>query len=168
MLSTNLSSNTLIPFSFSFPWSSLLLNLCVEFFSLLIVLCLLSHLSHVWLFVTLWTVAHQAALSIGFSRQEYWSGLPCPSSSPLAFLLRSFALLFQPHRSLPLDLLWCSITKSLSKKIFYSLKVKSVLLPWRRKWQPTPVFLPGESYGWRNLVGCCPQSHTESDRTKAT
>ena len=77
MLSTNLSSNTLILFSFSFPWSSLLLNLCVEFFSLLIVLCLLSHLSHVWLFVTLWTVAHQAALSIGFSRQEYWSGLPC-------------------------------------------------------------------------------------------
>ena len=77
MLSTNLSSNTLILFSFSFPWSSLLLNLCVEFFSLLIVLCILSRLSHVWLFVTLWTVAHQAALSIGFSRQEYWSGLPC-------------------------------------------------------------------------------------------
>ena len=37
-------------------------------------------LSHVWwLFVTLWTVAHQAPLSMGFSRQEYWSGLPCPS-----------------------------------------------------------------------------------------
>ena len=25
---------------------------------------------------------------------------------------------------------------------------------WRRKWQPTPVFLPGESQGWRSLVGC--------------
>ena len=36
-------------------------------------------LSHVWLFVTLWTVAHQAPLSMGFSRQEYWSGLPFPS-----------------------------------------------------------------------------------------
>ena len=35
-------------------------------------------LSHVWLFVTLWTVAHQASLSMGFSRQEHWSGLPCP------------------------------------------------------------------------------------------
>ena len=34
-------------------------------------------LSHVRLFATLWTVAHQASLSIGFSRQEYWSGLPC-------------------------------------------------------------------------------------------
>ena len=37
---------------------------------------LLSRFSHVWLFVILWTVAHQAPLSTGFSRQEYWSGLP--------------------------------------------------------------------------------------------
>ena len=35
-------------------------------------------LSHVWLFVTLWTAAQQAPLSMGFSRQEYWSGLPFP------------------------------------------------------------------------------------------
>ena len=35
-------------------------------------------LSHVRLFVTPWTVAHQAPLSIEFSRQEYWSGLPFP------------------------------------------------------------------------------------------
>ena len=33
-------------------------------------------LSHVWLFVTSWTVARQDSLSMGFSRQEYWSGLP--------------------------------------------------------------------------------------------
>ena len=39
--------------------------------------CVLSHFSRVWLFATLWTVAHQASLSLGFSRQEYWSGLPC-------------------------------------------------------------------------------------------
>ena len=38
--------------------------------------CVLSHFSCVWLFVTLWTVACQAPLSMGFSRQEYWSGLP--------------------------------------------------------------------------------------------
>ena len=38
----------------------------------------LSALSHVGLFVTLWTVAHQSPLSRVFSRQEYWSGLPCP------------------------------------------------------------------------------------------
>ena len=46
-------------------------------------MCILSHLSHVRLFVTLWTVALQAPLSIGFSRQEYWSGLPCPSPGDL-------------------------------------------------------------------------------------
>ena len=36
-----------------------------------------------WLFGTPWTIAHQAPLSIGFSRQEYWSGLPCPSPEDL-------------------------------------------------------------------------------------
>ena len=40
---------------------------------------MLSHFSHVWLFVIPWTVPHQATLSMGFSRQEYWSGLPFPS-----------------------------------------------------------------------------------------
>ena len=40
-------------------------------------MCTLSPYSHVWLFVLLWTVAHQASLSMGFYRQEYWSGLPC-------------------------------------------------------------------------------------------
>ena len=39
---------------------------------------LLSHFNRVQLFVTPWTVAHQAPLSLGFSRQEYWSGLPRP------------------------------------------------------------------------------------------
>ena len=39
--------------------------------------CMLSCFSHVRLFATPWTVAHQAPLSTGFSRQEYWSGLPC-------------------------------------------------------------------------------------------
>ena len=38
---------------------------------------------------------------------------------------------------------------------------------WRRKWQPTPVFLPGESQGWRSLVGCRLLGHTESDTTDA-
>ena len=38
----------------------------------------------------------------------------------------------------------------------------------RRKWQPTPVFLPRESQGQRSLVGCCLQGRTESDTTEAT
>ena len=40
--------------------------------------CMLSCFSHVQLLVTPWTIARQAPLSMGFSRQEYWSGLPCP------------------------------------------------------------------------------------------
>ena len=40
-------------------------------------------LSHVWLFATLWTVAHQAPRSVGFSRHEYGSGLPFPSPGNL-------------------------------------------------------------------------------------
>ena len=44
---------------------------------------MLSHFSHIWLCMNLWTLAHQAPLSIGFSRQEYWSGLPCPSPGDL-------------------------------------------------------------------------------------
>ena len=39
---------------------------------------------------------------------------------------------------------------------------------WRRKWQPTPGFLPRESRGQRSLVGCCPQGRTGSDMTEAT
>jgi len=39
---------------------------------------------------------------------------------------------------------------------------------WRRKWQPTPVFLPGESQGRGSLVGCCHWGCTESDTTEAT
>ena len=39
---------------------------------------------------------------------------------------------------------------------------------WRRKWQPTPVFLPGESQGQRSLVGCRLCGHTELDTTEAT
>ena len=35
-------------------------------------------LSHVWLFVTLWTVTHQSSLSVGFSKHKYWSGLSFP------------------------------------------------------------------------------------------
>ena len=41
-------------------------------------------------------------------------------------------------------------------------------IPWRRAWQPTPVFLPGESYGQRTLAGYRPWGHKESDTTKAT
>ena len=59
--------------------------------------CMLSHFSHIRLFATPWTVAHQVPLYMGFSRQEYWSGLPFPSpdihsSASLAFLFCGFTV----------------------------------------------------------------------------
>ena len=39
-------------------------------------------------------------------------------------------------------------------------------IPWKRKWQPTPVSLPGESHGQRSLVGYSPWGHKESDTTE--
>ena len=41
-------------------------------------------------------------------------------------------------------------------------------IPWRRTWQPTPVFLPGESHGRRSLVGYTPQGCKGSDMTEVT
>ena len=41
-------------------------------------------------------------------------------------------------------------------------------VPWRRKWQHTPVFLPGESHGQRNLEGCSPWGRKEVDTSEAT
>ena len=66
---------------------------------------MLSHFSRVQLFVTLWTVARQSPLPMGFSRQEYWNGLPCPpprgSSQPrdqnCAFCISCIAGKFFTH-----------------------------------------------------------------------
>ena len=57
--------------TYTSPWVKFYIRTCM-------CVCACAHsLSHVWLFVTLWAIAHQAPLSMGFSRQEYWSGLPC-------------------------------------------------------------------------------------------
>ena len=63
-----------------------------------------------------------------------------------------------------------SILKEINPE--YSLWATSVSLftfmHWRRKWQPTPVFLPGGSQGQGSLVGCRPWGLTESDTTEVT
>ena len=51
--------------------------------------------------------------------------------------------------------------------LWYSLSLFT-FMHWRRKWQPTPVFLPGESWGQGSLVGCCLCGCTELDTTDAT
>ena len=40
------------------------------------------------------------------------------------------------------------------------------MIPWKREWQPTPVFLPGQSHGQRNLASYSPQGRKESDMTE--
>ena len=50
-----------------------------KFLECCLYVCVLSHFSHIQLSATLWTMAFQAPLSMGFSRQEYWSGVPFPS-----------------------------------------------------------------------------------------
>ena len=46
------------------------------------------------------------------------------------------------------------------------LFVESLVCTWRRKWQPTPVPLPGKSHGWRSLVGYSPRGRKDSDTTE--
>ena len=62
-------------FRYTAKWSSYIYVCAYEY----IYACMLNRFSHVWLFTTPQTAAHQAPLSMGFSRPEYWSGLSCPS-----------------------------------------------------------------------------------------
>ena len=57
----------------------------------------------------------------------------------------------------------------LEHRLLYNVVlVSTVHQSWRRQWQPTPVFLPGESQGQRGLVGCRLWGRTESDTTEVT
>ena len=65
----------------------------IPVFQMMCMLCVPSHFSCVLLFLTLWTIAHQAPLSIGFFKQEYWSGLSCPPPGDLPDLGSNSSLL---------------------------------------------------------------------------
>ena len=73
----------------------------------------LNVLSHVWLFSTLWTVVHQIPLSMGFFRQEFWSGLlfpsprglPDPGIEPTSAASQAYSLPAEPSRKPALSLL---------------------------------------------------------------
>jgi len=53
-------------------------------------------------------------------------------------------------------------------ELIYRIVTLFTFMHWRRKWQPTPVFLPGESQGRGSLVGCHLWGRTESDMTEVT
>ena len=127
------------------------------------------------LFATPWTVACQAPLSMEFSRQEYWSGLPFPSPGDLPD-----PGIEPGSPTLQADLLWNLLYLNLCKGLPWWLRWERICLqcrkprfdpwvgkiPWRRKWQSTPGFLPGKSHGQRGLVGYSPWSHKESETTE--
>ena len=106
-------------------------------------------LSRVRLFETSWTAARQASLSekamATYSSTLTWK-IPWMEEPGR---LRSMGSLGVGH----------DLATSLSLFTF---------MHWRRKWQPTPVFLPGESQGRRSLVGCHLWGRTESDTTEVT
>ena len=64
---------------------------------------------------------------------------------------------------LPWWLRWYSICLQCGRPVFDPWVRK---IPWRRKWQPTPVLLPRKFHGWRTLVGYSPWGHKESDMTE--
>ena len=129
-------------------------------------------LSHVWLFATPWTVAHQTPWSMGFPRQECWSGLPFPPASHLQILLLLLIICLFYHRHRGLSKSSFSV-HGLCKVLLHSILKVSWWLSGkesacqcrrhefnpcvedfrRRKWKCTPVFLPGKSHGPRSPGG---------------
>ena len=129
--------------------------------------CVLSCFSSVWLFVTLWTVAYPSPLSLGFSRQEYWSGLTCPHPGDLPDQGIGPVSLISPALVGSLGFCGGSDSKeSACNKRDLGLIPGLGRSPWRRARQPTPVFLPEEFHGQRRLIGYSLLVHKELDRTK--
>ena len=164
----------------TFPFISMSLYF-IFVYGLLLLLLLLSHFSHVRLCATPQMAAHQAPLSLGFSRQERWSGLPFPSSVvcyQIHAIQNYYALLwrrkwhptpvllpgeFHRWRSLVGYSSWSRRESDRTEQLHFLSFCSSF---WRRKWQPTPVFLPGESHGRRGLVGDSLWGCKESVMTK--
>ena len=89
---------------------------------------------------------------------SYWENAMAPHSSTLAWKI---PWMEEPGRLQSMGSLRVGHDWATSLSL-------STFMHWRRKWQPTPVFLPGESQGWRSLVGCSPWGRTESDTTEVT
>ena len=139
------------------PWDSPGKNTGVgfQFFLQYVHACMLNRFSRVQLCATLWTAAHHAPLFMGFSRQEYWSGLPFPSPSlPHGGLYKPMTYYIGKVPRLNVGF-YCSSDgkESACNAGDLGLIPGSGRSPGEGKWQPTPVFLPGKSHGQRSLVG---------------
>ena len=117
-------------------------------------MCMLSCFRCVWLFATLWIVACQAPLSMGFSRQEYWSGLPSPPPGSLPYpgievmSLMSPALsgrFFTSSTSWEAPIKGCEVVKLLSH-------VQLFVIPWTVVYQaPLSMAFSRQEY-WSGLL----------------
>ena len=129
-------------------------------------LCMLRCFICVHLFVTLLTVSHQVSLSIGFSRQEYWSGLPCPPPGdlpnpgiiPVSLISPSLAGKFFTMMEMSRS---TQMSRSLIGYIFFTALGNGSQLQSAGK-----IFLPGKSHGRQSLVGYLPWGCKESDMTE--
>ena len=156
-------------------------------------------LGHVQLSATPWTAAYQAPPSMGFSRQEYWSGVPLPSPDEKNWVIGKDPDAGKDWRQEEKGTtedeigwmvsltrwtwVWASsgswwwtgkpgVLQSMgSLKVGHDWATSLSLFTFmhrRKKWQPTPMFLPGVSQGWRSLVGFRLWGRTELDTTEAT
>ena len=103
-------------------------------------------------------MSHRTPLSMGFSRQEYWSGLPCPLSVDLTnpgIKSTSPALAGGFFTTEPPG-------KSILQPKFYVTKSDI----WRRKWQPIPVFFPGKCNELRSPAGYSLRDCEDLDTTE--
>ena len=147
-------------------------------------------LSRIQLFATPWTVAYQAPLSMGFSRVDCYFLLQgiflTQGSNPsVVRLLRWYAHSLLCYLESPEKMMRRGNSKKevpvfpggangkervcqcrRHKRCEFDPWIRKI--PWRKAWQPTPVFFPGESQGWQSLVGCRLWGRTESDTTEAT
>ena len=113
--------------------------------------------------MTPWTVAYQAPPSRGFSRQECWSGLPFPSPGDLPDPEIKHGSPTSQADTLPSEPPGKPCKQEAGHKYQGRGKCRRPRfdlwvgkIPWRRKWQPTPAFLPGKSHGQRSLAGYGP------------
>ena len=103
---------------------------------------MLNCFSHVQLFAILWTIARQAPLSMGFSRQEYWTGLPCPPPGDLPDPGIKLTSLRSPALSggfFTTSAIWEAHSIPVSgNPMEASTATHSSILPWRIPWTEEP------------------------------
>ena len=106
-------------------------------------------LGHIWFFVTLWTVAHQAPLSVGFSKQEFWSGVPFPTPGSLPDPGIESTNLASP--ALTSGLFTISATWKADVTYTYNLKIKQISEYWKKKqthrYRKQTIVISGDNKG---------------------